>query len=688
MAESLNSSVADVQLSAAFKRETRKAIIAIVLFILLYIVLFTAALALAAASLYAGFTVIINYPRILGILLGVGIMSVGCLLFIFLVKFIFSSNKADRSNLLRIYPKDEPKLFAMINSLAKEVGTSPPKQVYLASDVNAFVFYDSSFWSMFLPVRKNLAIGMGLVNAVSDEELRAVLAHEFGHFSQRTMKVGSYVYNVNKVIHNMLFQNDSYNSLVSGLASIHAAITIFVMLAAKTAEGIQWILAKMYNYVNKQHMALSRQMEFHADEIAANVVGSRPLITSLLRLDFAQHALDQTLGLNEEFVGENVRSKNMYPEHRYVMNFLAEKGEHPKVNGLIMITGEDHKKYNKSKLNIEDGWASHPSLEERTERLAQLNKPNTKDSVSGAISLFQDPDGAEEAMTNHLYKTVVFQTEPAESDLTRFKERYLTNWDKNTFNEVYNNYYDNKNPAILDLDNLPLSTTADFKELFDKQKINLVYEYIHMKGDIDNIQLIAENKIKVKRFEYDGKVYKRKEAWALLKELNSQLEKLEAEILLNDQLIYRYFEKLEAEKGTPGKLRQLAQVFFEADKKVDEQQQLVKNLWESLEFVAVQNSYDDISRNFRIVRKLENKLKEQLEPLVDDEEVLREMGEDVVKNLKTYLSKDWVYFGTERYYDANLEMLYSVINQFSGIAGGKYFQRKKDLLSYQAAMLN
>jgi Zn-dependent protease with chaperone function len=39
--------------------------------------------------------------------------------------------------------------------------------------------------------RKNLQIGIGLVNSVTVSEFKAVLAHEFGHFSQRSMKVAA-----------------------------------------------------------------------------------------------------------------------------------------------------------------------------------------------------------------------------------------------------------------------------------------------------------------------------------------------------------------------------------------------------------------------------------------------------------------------------------------------------------------
>lgn len=52
--------------------------------------------------------------------------------------------------------KDQPELFTLIREVVRDVDTDFPKRVYLSADVNAAVFYDSRFWSMFLPIKKNL----------------------------------------------------------------------------------------------------------------------------------------------------------------------------------------------------------------------------------------------------------------------------------------------------------------------------------------------------------------------------------------------------------------------------------------------------------------------------------------------------------------------------------------------------
>ena len=282
-----------MELSPQFKQQATKAVAAIILFLITYLLILGLAVGLTITSVYLGIALMTNVISIFTIGIGLGLCSLGILILIFLVKFLFKTNTVDRSHLIEITKSEEPALFNMIEEVARDVGTSAPKKVYLSADVNASVFYNSSFWSMFFPIRKNLQIGLGLINVTSDEELKAILAHEFGHFSQKTMKVGSYVYNVNHVIHNMLHDNDGYDHIIQSWAEISGFFAIFASLAIYIIRAIQWILIKVYTVVNKSYMALSREMEFQADEIAAHVTGYIPLKESLLRLDIAQYSFNK-----------------------------------------------------------------------------------------------------------------------------------------------------------------------------------------------------------------------------------------------------------------------------------------------------------------------------------------------------------------------------------------------------------
>lgn len=285
----------NITISDNFKKMTTKAIISIVLFLIVYILLIVLAIGLTILSVLGAIYLIAAKPMAITIGLGIGLASLGFLVLAFLFKFIFKKHTADRSHLTEINKESEPKLFQFIQEIVDEVGTKFPKKIYISTEVNAGVFYDSSFWSMFFPIRKNLQIGLGLVNTITEQEFKAILAHEFGHFSQKSMKVGSYVYNVNQVIFNMLYDNDSYDENIKTWANISGYFSIFVIIAVKIIHGIQWVLKKMYEIININYLALSREMEFHADEVAANVTGYLPLKESLLRMDLASHSYNLSL---------------------------------------------------------------------------------------------------------------------------------------------------------------------------------------------------------------------------------------------------------------------------------------------------------------------------------------------------------------------------------------------------------
>ena len=71
-----------------------------------------------------------------------------------------------------------------------------------------------TFGVFFFPIKKNLEIGLGLSDGTSVEEVKSIIAHEFGHFSQNSMKVGSTVYVTNTVLHDLIYAEDFWDRFV------------------------------------------------------------------------------------------------------------------------------------------------------------------------------------------------------------------------------------------------------------------------------------------------------------------------------------------------------------------------------------------------------------------------------------------------------------------------------------------
>ena len=331
-----------IQPSPAFKNEVVKVAASIVFFILFYLVMVSLALGFAALCAFAGYSLMVAKPQFFTLMIGLGLAGLGVMVAFFMLKFIFKSNQTDRSNMLELQETDQPELFAFIRQLTTETKTPFPKRILLSADVNASVFYDSSFWSMFLPVKKNLVIGLGLVNCVNISEFKAILAHEFGHFSQRSMKLGSFVYNLNSIIHEMLYDNDGYEKILEKWANISSYFAFFAKVTVGIVQGIQKVLQKAYELVNRNYLGLSRQMEFHADAVAAYVSGGNHLISSLRRLEAADICYNRVIAYYNSWVPENLKADNFYQCHTEVMQHFSRDFKIPYQNGLLQVLSLIH----------------------------------------------------------------------------------------------------------------------------------------------------------------------------------------------------------------------------------------------------------------------------------------------------------------------------------------------------------
>ncbi len=681
--------IEDIQLTPEFKNQTTRAIVAIIFFVLTYLVILALATGLTVACMYGGLMMITAAPHFITIVLGLGLASMGILVLIFLLKFMFKFHKVDRSHLHEIKRKDEPALFSMIDEIVEKVDTSFPKKVYLSSNVNAAVFYDSSFWSMFFPIRKNLQIGLGLVNTVSKSELKAILSHEFGHFSQKTMKVGSYVYNVNQVIFNMLYDNESYERLIQRWGSISDYITIFVLIAIKIIEFIQWILRGLYNIVNKSYMALSREMEFHADEIAAHVTGFEPLKTSLLRLSLADHALNQVFSFYEGKMKENLVSDNVYKEHSFVLNYLANYNEIPIENNLPAVSLEALNKFNKSKLIIKNQWASHPSVADRIERLEQGNIQIINDGDAPANTVFKNIENLQKLFSDRIFKQVEYTDKTSAIPFEEFKVGYENDFLNNSFPEIYNGYYDDKNPRFFELKTAkPSEDDTSFETLFSDKNVDLVYTARSLEKDIITLEQITSKAIAVKTFDYDGQKYQRKESRKLTERLKKELADINQQITANDLKIFELCLKQEKVQYKIPQLEHLYATIFELDKEWETKYGLYRRLEGNLQFINYSLSIEEIESNFYQIRPLETQLKEGIKAMLDNKTYAEQMTPDIKENFELYLSKKWDYFGRQRYFENNLSILFTALNNYAQMLSKGYFEHKKRLLNYQIELMD
>ena len=670
-----------VQTSKSFNKQVKKTLFTIVLFILVYILLVIAAIAATGLLAYFGFYIVTNFPNVYVWIFGLALVASGLMILFFLFKFIFTKNQNSLEGMFEIQEADQPELFGMINEIVQEVETDFPKKVYLTYNVNASVFYNSSFWSMFMPIRKNLQIGLGLINSVNKQELKAILAHEFGHFSQRSMKVGSYVYNLNQVIYNMLYNNDSVNNISSTIAGFSSIAAIPMLIPLYSIRGIQALLRALYNFININYMALSREMEFHADEIAANVAGSKACSSSLLRLGFADFALNETMNFYIDRSNDNIHPRNIYADHQTVSLFLAEKNKYPIQNNLPSIDLESNIKYNKSKVNFQDQWASHPSTEDRVMAIQRLNIEVENEKVGDAISLIK---GSEELITK--ISTWLFGTGNPELpqinwDTNQFKDAYIRDFNKNSFDEYYNDFYNLNSPTNFDFSKVDFNAnTTGSNMFFTDDDTELSYELNGIRQDLAILEAIQRNEIKLKTFDYDGKKHKKQETKDLIPQLKlAETQKDEELKSINLKIFEHYFQKAKS-VNREFDFRQTHDTLREFESQLNHQVNFNQQVYDKLAFLSQTLEFTDIFKNLDNFKPTEKELKEEIKTLVRFPGMKEHIHVDSQSQLNTFLEKEMVYFDHGTYLDDELQALSTAVRLYIPLIDKRLFLQKKIIL--------
>lgn len=674
--------LSQVKLTASFRQHVTLSVLAILLFIITYLVLIALAVGLTFLSGYLGLAIILAKPMYATLLIGFGLIGMGVLVLIFLVKFLFTKHTVDRSDMIEVTAEEQPLLFDCIREIVREAGTDFPKKVYLSADVNAAVFYDSGFWSMFLPVRKNLKIGLGLVNAVTVSELKAILAHEFGHFSQRSMLLGSYVYNVNRVIYNMLFENEGFARVAVQWSNIHGLVAIFAGISLKIIRGIQWVLRRVYALVNLQYMRLSRDMEFHADAVAAAVTGSAPLESSLLRLDFANYAWSNVINFYSDKIKESRVTTNLYPQQRYLLTALGKLNELPFVHDFPQVSLASLGRFNKSKLVIRDQWASHPSVPDRIAHLQSLGFPLRTEDPRPAEALFSSISDLEARFTTMAFEGVNYAQPTSNMSLEEFSKEYESTIARYALPPCFNGYFDDREvPLLTEEELLSLPAPAQsMEELFSSAAIDRIYETRSLQGDLETIEVIAQGNTVVKTFDYDGRKYKASDSSGLVTELRELLDKRLQQLQEQDKAIMGYFLHQASMAGQREQFIRQMQSFEVSTRAIGKAMELSDEMYRVTAFMQESTPHAQIIKNLEMAAPAEKEFKAAISGLLANNYLPQDIPADKAAILEQFAQQTLIYFTLDEYHNDAVRQLFEAMGVFRELLQEGGFTRKKALL--------
>ncbi|MHA1675607.1 MAG: zinc metalloprotease HtpX [Candidatus Njordarchaeales archaeon] len=171
----------------------------------------------------------------------------------------------------QISKSEMPQLHNIIETIAKEANLPKPK-VYLIPTENP-----NAFATGRNPKHAAIAVTQGILNLLSEEELKGVLAHELAHIKNRDILISTIAATIAGVISYLAFMarfaaifggmgRDQDNNILELLA--------LAIIAPITATIIQ--------------LAISRSREYLADETGAKLIKNpEPLASALLKLEQA-----------------------------------------------------------------------------------------------------------------------------------------------------------------------------------------------------------------------------------------------------------------------------------------------------------------------------------------------------------------------------------------------------------------
>lgn len=256
--------------------------------------------------------------------------------------------------------EEHPRLFAVLEDIARSTGQRMPSEVYLIADVNAWVAQRGGI--MGIGSRRVMGLGLPLLQRLTVDQMRAVIAHEFGHYVGGDTALGPWIYRTRAAIGRTL----------AALAR-HSSVLM---------KPFEWY---GLGFLRITH-AISRRQEYAADALAARIVGAAQLGTGLTTI----HAVGAA------FVPYWMSEVAPVLEHGYrppigagFGQFLAQPAIASQVSAAVdkELTGTQV-----------DPYDTHPPLRERLAALGVDARRDAAEAEPRAITLLDDEEAVEDQL--------------------------------------------------------------------------------------------------------------------------------------------------------------------------------------------------------------------------------------------------------------------------------------------------
>jgi Zn-dependent protease with chaperone function len=286
---------------------------------------------------------------------------------------------------LKLQERDAPRLFIILHQLAQRFDVAIPKEVSIEMSANAWVRlkgYGSSGKTI-------LAIGYDLLAGLSEGEVQAVLGHEMGHakFVRRGIKRW-----LDAGLRRVAIVNSHLVEKVEAARSARETFELAEMFLS-CSDPLTRTAARLLT-------KCSRQDEFEADRVSAELFGSASSRSALTRLHLLEEKLSR-LPWTERLAHLELGSFS-----RWLAGELAFSSPGQTVE---------------ARSRTRDPYSTHPSL---PDRLAALPPDDgRRPNPAPAIELLSEPDRVAEKLIAEIQRVLATQEAKDTESLARWARK-------------------------------------------------------------------------------------------------------------------------------------------------------------------------------------------------------------------------------------------------------------------------
>ncbi|CBG70535.1 MULTISPECIES: M48 family metallopeptidase [Streptomyces] len=307
--------------------------------------------------------------------------------------FMLRTPKGEDPPGLAVTEADEPGLWRAVRELADAVGTRAPSRIVLTADVNAAVSEDARLLGLRAGPR-HLYLGIPLAQGLTEAQLRAVLAHELGHYSHADTRLAAITARGRAQVLRTIghFEERADRTAGRERARLEKKNARAAAKGKKTKEidtagagityrAMAWIYTCYARLYIRATLTDARRQEYAADAAAARIAG-RDATSSVLR---EMPALDAAFGFY----------MNSYATLGAEARLLPPRGEFFGGHGRMLSARQLELAGLRAELPTEPAspYDSHPPIADRVARIEALPADGRADEARGpALGLLADPD--------------------------------------------------------------------------------------------------------------------------------------------------------------------------------------------------------------------------------------------------------------------------------------------------------